>query len=88
MDFCQTVERLHKIAIYYFQEKDSLRQIVLKPLEGTHCDVYLIFLLSPLHLESQIEKKTHNEIMICILACKALNCASDENCYQCEIGNK
>ena len=33
-------------------------------------------------------KKTHNEIMICILACKALNCASDENCYQCEIGNK
>ena len=36
MDFCQTVERLHKIAIYYFQEKDLPRQIVLKPLEGTH----------------------------------------------------
>ena len=51
MDFCQTVERLHKIAIYYFQEKDLPRQIVLKPLEGTHCDVYMIFLLSPLHLE-------------------------------------
>ena len=52
MDFCQTVERLHKIAIYYFQEKDSLRQIVLKPLKGTHRDVYMIFLLSPLPLEN------------------------------------
>ena len=58
MDFCQTVERLHKIAIYYFQEKDSLRQIVLKPLEGTHCDIYMIFLLSSIPLESEIEKNT------------------------------
>ena len=54
MDFCQTVERLHKIAIYYFQEKDLNRQIVLK---GTHCDIYMIFLLSSIPLESEIEKK-------------------------------
>ena len=58
MDFCQTVERLHKISIYYFQEKDLPRQIVLKPLEGTHRDVYMIFLLSSIPLESEIEKNT------------------------------
>ena len=58
MDFCQTVERLHKIAIYYFQEKDFLRQIVLKPLEGTHPGVYMIFLLSSIPHESEIEKNT------------------------------
>ena len=52
MNFCQTVERLHKIAIYHFQEKDLLRQIVLKPLEVIHRDVYMIFLLSSIPLES------------------------------------